>query len=369
MVVREAVGLTTMGELLSGLTLTLAQPTSMISAMSDPLPIGKLPVDLLQALLQRAPLSDERVLLGPRFGVDCAVLDLGEQLLVLKSDPITFATADIGRYLVQVNSNDIATMGATPRWLLVTALLPENETSPELVLEIGEQLYAACQEMGISVIGGHTEITHGLPRPILAGTLIGEVARENLVTPQGMRTGDHILLTKGVPIEGTALLAREFPERLQDILDEAKLAEAQNYLVRPGISILRDAQIATGAGRVTAMHDPTEGGLATALWELAATGDRTLLVDVMAVPVPPLAARICAAFDLDPLATIASGALLLTAAPHDALAISAALAEAGIPCADIGHVTAGPPQVRQQTPPLQLLPRPERDEIARIYEQ
>lgn len=341
----------------------------MITAMNSPLPVGKLPVDLLQQLLQRAPLADERVLLGPQVGVDCAVLDLGEQLLVLKSDPITFATADIGRYLVQVNSNDIATTGATPRWLLVTAFLPENQTSPELVLEIGEQLYAACREMDISVIGGHTEITHGLDRPILAGTMIGEVAREKLVTPRGMQPGNHILLTKGVPIEGVALLAREFPKRLHAILDAAELAEAQNYLTQPGISVLRDAQIAIEAGQVTAMHDPTEGGLAAALWELAAAGGKTLLVDVTAVPVPPLAARICAAFNLDPLATIASGALLLTAAPHDALAISAALAEAGILCADIGHVTEGPPQVRQQSPPLKLLPQPKRDEITRIYEQ
>ena len=337
--------------------------------MSTPLPVGKLPADLLQQLLQRAPQSDERVLLGPQFGVDCAVLDMGERLLVLKSDPITFATADIGRYLVQVNSNDIATMGATPRWLLVTALLPENQTSPELVLAISEQLYAACVELGISVVGGHTEITHGLERPILAGTLIGEVAREKLVTPQGMQPGDHILLTKGVPIEGTALLATEFPERLGNILSPEELATAQNYLVSPGITVLREAQIATAAGRVTAMHDPTEGGLAAALWEMAAAGGKTLLVDMAAVPIPPLAARVCAAFDLDPLATIASGALLLTVAPYDAQAVSAALDEAGIPCASIGYVTEGPPQVRQSSPALQLLPRPERDEIARIYEE
>jgi hydrogenase expression/formation protein HypE len=341
----------------------------MICLMTSPLPVGKLPAELLQQLLQRAPLADERVLLGPQPGVDCAVLDLGERLLVLKSDPITFAAAGIGWYLVQINSNDIAAMGAIPRWLLVTMLLPENQTTPDLVMEIGEQLYAACRQMGISVIGGHTEITHGLERPILAGTLIGEAARERLVTPQGMQPGDHILLTKGVPVEGTALLAGEFPERLLDILTAAELAEAQDYRVRPGISVLRDAQIATGAGQVTAMHDPTEGGLAAALWELAVAGDKLLLVDVASVPVPPLAARVCAAFDLDPLATIASGALLLTAAPKDAPAIMAALQEAGIPCADIGRVAAGPPEVRRQEAPGQLLPRPERDEITRIYEQ
>jgi hydrogenase expression/formation protein HypE len=351
------------------ISLTVAPPASMIRPMTTPLPVGKLPAELLQGLLQRAPLSDERVLLGPQPGVDCAVLDLGDRLLVIKSDPITFATESIGWYLVQVNSNDIAAMGATPRWLLVTMLLPEDKTSPELVLEIGEQIYAACRAMDISVIGGHTEITHGVERPILAGTLIGEVAPEKLVTPQGMQPGDHILLTKGVPIEGTALLAGEFPERLRDILTEAELAKARDYLTQPGISVLRDAQIATGAGQVTAMHDPTEGGLAAALWELAVAGDKTLLVDVTAVPVPSLAARICAAFDLDPLATIASGALLLTAAPNDVPAIITALAEAGIPCATIGRVAAGPPQVRQQTTPSQLLPRPKRDEIARIYEQ
>jgi hydrogenase maturation factor len=306
--------------------------------------------------------------LGPQVGVDCAVLDLGDRLLVLKSDPITFATAAIGRYLVQVNSNDIATTGAIPRWLLVTALLPENQTSPDLVLAIGEQLAAACQEMGISLIGGHTEITHGLERPILAGTLIGEVAREQWVNPQDMQPGDQVLLTKGVPIEGTALLAREFPGQLHGALNEAELAKAQNYLVEPGISVLRDAQIATGAGRVTAMHDPTEGGLNAALWELAIAAHKTLLVDLAAVPVPPLASRICAAFDLDPLATIASGALLLTTAPADAAVIIDALQEAGIRCAIIGSVSEGPPQVWQQTPSRQLLPRPERDEIARVYE-
>lgn len=340
----------------------------MISAMSDYLPVGKLPAELLQQFLQGLPQNDERVLLGPRFGVDCAVLDLGDQLLVMKSDPITFATADIGRYLVQININDIATMGATPRWLLVTALLPEGRTSAERVLAIGEQLVDACQALGISLIGGHTEITHGLDRPILAGTLIGEVTREKLVTPQGMAAGDHILLTKGVPIEGTALLAREYAERLESVLDAEELLEAQAYLLRPGISVLRDAQTATGAGRVTAMHDPTEGGLLAALWELATAGEKTLLVEVDAVPVPPLAARVCAAFNLDPLATIASGALLMTAASTDAQAIGAALEQAGIPCAVIGRVAEGPPEVRHLSAPDQLLVHPQRDEITRVYE-
>ncbi len=129
---------------------------------------------------------------------------------MLKSDPITFATDDIGWYAVQINANDIATTGSTPRWMLATLLLPENQTSPDLVEHIFKQINQAAGALGISLIGGHTEITYDLNRPILMGTLLGEVERSKLIVPSGAQPGDQLLLTKGVPIEATALLAREF---------------------------------------------------------------------------------------------------------------------------------------------------------------
>ena len=335
----------------------------------QPLPVGKLPPELLARLLARAPVADPRVRLGPGAGLDCAVVDLGDRLLVFKSDPITFATADIGWYLVQVNANDLATTGAVPRWFLLTMLLPEGASTPTRVEQWAEQVYSACRELGIDVIGGHTEVTHGLARPILAGTLIGEAQPGRLVTPRGAQPGDRLLLTKGVPIEATALLAREFPERLAAHLSPADLAEAQAYLTRPGISVVRDAALARQAGRVSAMHDPTEGGLAGALWELAEACGHSLWLDPARVPVPPLAARVCAAFGLDPLAAIASGALLLTAPEPDAPGICAALAGAGIPCAEIGAVEPGPAAVWQAGPAGRgLLPRPARDAVARVFE-
>ncbi|MFL7838970.1 MAG: AIR synthase family protein [Candidatus Promineifilaceae bacterium] len=334
--------------------------------MGDPLPVGKLPANLLRSILAQAPQADPRLLLGPRVGFDCAVLDFGERLLVLKSDPITFATRSIGWYLVQVNSNDIATTGASPRWLLVTALLPERSTTAGLIEEIASQVFEACETLGISVIGGHTEITHGLDRPILAGTLIGEVNRGKLITPRGMSVGDRVLLAKGVPIEATSILANEFPDRLTGVLSQEELLQARNYLHDPGISILRDAQIARAAGRVTAMHDPTEGGLLTALWELAEAGNKRLEIDLKAVPIPPLSKRICDAFELNPLAIIASGALLLTCSADDAPSIITALDESGIPCATIGRVEEGPfAALNMDTGGL--LPRPDQDEIGRVY--
>lgn len=334
--------------------------------MNQSLPLGKLPHHLLSELLARAPIKDPRVLIGPGIGLDCAVIDLGERMLVFKSDPITFATDDIGWYAVQVNANDVSTTGARPRWMLATLLLPEKGTTPEQVEAIFAQMYRAAADLGISVVGGHTEITYDLKRPILNGTLIGEVEHGELVTPDQMQPGDRLLLTKGVPIEGTALLAREFPGRLSASLTQSEIEEAQQYLYKPGISVVLDAQTATQAGSVHGMHDPTEGGLAGALWELSEASRRSLVVDPKAVYVPPLAARICTAFGINPLATIASGALLIAAAAEDSQAIQRALEAEGITSVEIGKVEEGEPGVWQ--PDGVLLPRPDRDEIARVFE-
>ncbi len=334
---------------------------------NDILPLGKLPPELLAALLQGAPTDDASIVLGPGVGLDCAVIEVGDRLLVYKSEPITFVTENIGWYGVQVSANDIATTGARPRWYLATLLLPEGKTTPALAQRIGAQLCESCRQMGVALIGGHTEITHGLDRPVLCGTMIGEVTRQQLVTPRGVQPGDSLLLTKGVPVEGAAILAGEFAGRLQSWLSAAELEEARQYLYRPGIGVLRDAQVACAAGRVHAMHDPTEGGLAGALWELAEASGCALRVTPAAVPVPELAQRICRALSIDPLATIASGALLLSAAPADVPAIQAAMQAAEIPCAVIGRAEAGAWGV--WTPDGRPLPRPERDEIARLYEQ
>jgi hydrogenase maturation factor len=335
----------------------------------DNLPVGKLPPEILARMLATAPNLDERLVLGPGVGLDCAVLDLGSTLLVFKSDPITFATDEIGWYAVQVNANDIATTGATPAWFLMTLLLPGDNTDAALVEQIGQQVFEACKSIRVSVIGGHTEITHGLERPIVVGTMIGEVARENLITPQGARTGDRLLLTKGVPVEATSILAREFPHKLHGLLCEAEIVQARDYLQDPGISVLKDARLATQAGSVTAMHDPTEGGLASALWELAEASGMQISFDPGAVLVPDLAQRICQMFEIDPLSAIASGALLLTAPAGDAERICQALVKEGIPCVQIGRVEKGKPEVWKMTDSgKELLERPKRDEIARVFD-
>jgi hydrogenase maturation factor len=330
--------------------------------------VGKLPMEFLQTLLERYGGWNERLVVGPRVGEDAAVLDMGDRYLVAKSDPITFATDEIGWYVVHINANDLATMGAAPRWLLLTLLLPEKRTDREMVEAIFAQASQACQALGIVLCGGHTEITFGLDRPIAVGLMLGEVEKADLVCTAGAQVGDDVILTKGIAIEGTAVLAREMGEQLTAHVGAELVASGQRFLKEPGISVLRDAEIVCQVGRPHAMHDPTEGGLATGLWELAWASGARIEVDLAEVRVLSETVAFCQVFGLDPLGVIASGALLVTAAAKESARMIGALAQAGIPAAVVGQVVEGPVGVWVRTAGgLEPLPMFERDELARIF--
>jgi len=334
-----------------------------------PLPVGKLDPRLLARLLGEGEVSDPRVLLGPGIGRDVAILDFGERVLAVKSDPVTFATDELGWYAVHVNANDIACAGARPRWFLGTLLLPEGRTDEALVTSIFAQVREACAALGVSLIGGHTEITHGLDRPILCGQMLGEAPAGDLVLPTRLQAGDVILMTKQAAVEGTSLLAREFGRRLRGRgVSDDELRLAVGLLRDPGISVVREAEAFTGVVRVHAMHDPTEGGLATGLWELAEAGGVGIDVDAAAIPVHPLCARFCEALELDPLGLIASGTLLAGVAAADAETAMAACRGAGVPCARIGVATDRRGAVRRRMGEgWKPLPRFDQDEIARLF--
>jgi hydrogenase expression/formation protein HypE len=302
------------------------------------LPVGKLPGQLLGRLISTYATSDPTVVVGPGIGGDAAAIDLGSTTLVVKSDPITFASESPARYLVDVNANDLACLGATPRWMMVTALLPEG-TTEELVETHFRELRDACVQRGISLVGGHTEITAGLGRPILVGVLIGEVESGRLLRPGGARAGDRLLLTRPIAIEGTALLAHELGDRLAGAVGRDLVERAARLLVEPGISVVPDAIALLEAGGVTALHDPTEGGLATGVRELALAAGCGATIDRDAVPVLPETAAIAAALDLDPLGMLASGSLLAAVDPGAVDGLLSSGRARGFPLAPIGEVT------------------------------
>ena len=308
------------------------------------------------------------MLLGPRVGEDAAIIDMGDRCLVAKTDPITFATEEIGWYAVNVNANDIACCGATPRWFLATLLLPGNATTTELVERIFAQIEQACAALGVTLCGGHTEITVGLDRPIVIGQMLGEVAREDIVTTGGARPGDVLVLTKGIAVEGTAIIAAEKRAELVSAGLPIDLDACANFIHEPGISVVRDARIAIETGAVHALHDPTEGGIATGLAELASAAGVGLSIDE--IPVLPECAELCERFQLDPLGLIASGALLIAADVTRVVDLLGALETAGIVAHRIGEVTEADKGcvMRSRDGDLRPLPSFARDEIVRLFE-
>jgi len=334
-----------------------------------PLPVGKLPAGLLQDMLDRHASCDPRVVLGPGNGEDAALIEMGDRFLVAKTDPVTFATDEIGWYAVHVNANDVACCGGTPRWFLATLLLPENGTTPELVESIFGQLAKACRQLGVSLCGGHTEITHGLERPIVVGQMLGEVAADGYVTSSGARAGDALILTKGIAIEGTSLIVKEKRDELRGVLSDADVRRCANFIHVPGISVVKDAQLALEVGEVHALHDPTEGGVATGLWELAQASNVGLVIEEERLPILPECDALCRHFGLDPLGLIGSGSLLIAAAKDRAAAIIQRLHSEGIAAALIGQVVPVEDECCIRSPDRTLRPLPtfSRDEIARLF--
>lgn len=331
-----------------------------------PLGSGKLPPDLLgEALAAIAPI-DPSLLVCAAVGEDAAAVDLaGSEVLVLTSDPITLATDSLARYAVLVNANDVATCGATPRWFLATLLFPPGSTASQ-ILAVVRDLKASCDPWGISLCGGHTEITSAVSRPLVVGMMAGTALRRQLVDKKRMQQGDSILLTKQVAVEGTGLIAREYGARLAAAgMTEAEIEECRSFLDR--VSILEEAKIAREFTGVSAMHDVTEGGLAAALVELGTAGGHRLRVHLDRIPIFPQTRRICAELGLDPLGLLGSGTLLLSCDPGQADSLVTAVRAAGIEVTVIGEVLEVGEGIDAQCDGHQALwPVFERDEVTRL---
>jgi len=308
-----------------------------------PLPAGKFPIDLLEHFLASLPAMPPGVIVGPHLGRDVAALDLAAAaldgsrtpLLAVSSDPVTFTTDALGRWAVLVNANDIATCGAVPRWFFATVLFPRGAT-PSEVLTAMEGLRRECAAQHIALCGGHTEITDAVTRPIVSGTMLGTAPAGELIDLRSIKPGDALLLTKPIAVEGTALLAAEMGAELtRRGLQPEELAAC--LALRDQLSVVAEASLAAGFSGVTGMHDVTEGGLATAVLELAEASCHVIEVDVDAIPIYEETRRLCGLLGVDPLGLIASGSLLIACAEPQSDELLASLIAAGIQAARIGH--------------------------------
>ncbi len=327
---------------------------------------GKLEHDFLGTLIEKYTTGDARILQGAKVGEDATVIDMGDDYLVVKTDPITFATEHIGYYAVHVNANDIVCMGAEPKWFLATILLPEGATR-RMAEDIFAQISGTCKKEKIAYCGGHTEVSIGLDRPIVVGQMLGEAGKEELLLKQNARVGDHIIVVQGAPVEGTSILAREKATLLEEEFSADFVARCRNLLFDPGISVRRYASLAVQTAEVHAMHDPTEGGVATAIHELALAANAGVRIDGDKIPMLAEGKLVCDFFEVDPLGCISSGSLLLAAPYKSVTPILKMYEQANIPAADIGKLTdASEGMILVDKGSERMLPVFAQDEIARV---
>jgi hydrogenase expression/formation protein HypE len=322
------------------------------------IPPGKVPVDILARNLAAGEPLPPEVLAGPAIGEDACAIAVPAGVLVVAADPITFTGAGLGRAAVIVNANDVAVTGARPRWFLATVLLPPG-TEPADVDALFAAVRAGLAEVGATLVGGHTEVTPVVSQPVVAGQMLGMA--ERLVRTSGVSPGDTIVQVGRCPVEGAAVLAAEASTRLAS-LDPAVLEAAARAADDPGISVVASALAAVRLG-ASALHDPTEGGLAAGLHELARASNVQLVIDTRRVMWFQPGVAVCEALDADPLATLASGALLAAFPADRADAAVADLSAAGWPVAVLGSARPGTGVVDTAGRPI---PWPARDEVARV---
>jgi hydrogenase maturation factor len=295
---------------------------------------GKIPIDILESVVfKNLGIRRREVVLGPSAGIDGAVINVGNKSLVVSTDPITGAIELIGWLAVNINANDIATFGVEPAFLLSCILLPEN-ADMKTVETISGQMGKAAKELGIAIVGGHCEVTPGLANPIVVGCTIGMTEKGNYVTAAGAKQGDKIILTKTAGIEGTAVLASDKENQLKKVVSATTLRNAKRFYDQ--ISIVKDAITAFKTGAVHAMHDPTEGGVAGGIHEMADASHLGFRVHKKKIPVRPETTEICNFFEIDPLQLTASGSLLIAVERDSADRVLGILSKEGITAEVIG---------------------------------
>ncbi len=303
--------------------------------MSRRFPTGKIPPEALKEIVfQRLGVPCGELIKGPGVGEDAALLRVGDRIVAVASDPITGAVEDIGWLVVHINANDVASCGIRPRWFLCVAMLPEGADTATLQ-SLMDQIHRACLEVGVSLIGGHTETTPGLDRPLLIGFMMGEAEEGRYVTTGGARPGDRIIMTKAAGIEGTAVLAKDLRHILAERVDEEILKRAEGLLSL--ISVVPEAMEAMKVGGVHALHDPTEGGVLNGLWEMAEASGVGLTIREEAIRVLKETKAICEALEIDPLKLLGSGALLIAADPEKAEEIVKAVRKLSVKAEIIGE--------------------------------
>lgn len=284
--------------------------------------------------------ANKNVLIGPKHGVDAAVIDLGDRVMAVATDP-TFGMPVVmpffGWAIAHICASDVAVLGIKPEYMTICILLPP-ESKPETLEGFWKQLHIECQKLGITIVGGHTGIYPGIGYPLNGGcTVWGFGKKEDLTPASNAKIGDKVIMTKGPAIEAVGILALQAEVKLTEKFGKEVVAKAKNRLIE--MTVVRDALIA--AKFANAMHDATEGGLLNGVYEIAESSGTGVRIYEEKIVIPEEIAKVCDYFAIDPLISIGEGTLLITAEKTKAPKLISELEKNGIPAYEIGEITKG----------------------------
>lgn len=324
--------------------------------------IGKLPESvLIRSVLKQVRHRRDEVLVGPAVGQDCAAFAVAEdEAIVMSSDPITGTTKDIGSLSVYITTNDLAAAGAEPIGVMLTVLLPEEVQEPEIKKMMAD-VEATCDLLNIEVLGGHTEITDAVVKPVLSVTGVGKMKRTQVTTLEDIQPGQDLVVTKWIGLEATTIIAKEKEEELQKVFSPKLIGTAKEF--DQYLSVIPESKIAVAHG-VSAMHDITEGGIFGALWEMTSGAGLGVEVDLKKIPIRQETVEICEHFDVNPYLIMSSGSMLI--AVSDGAGLVEKLEKAGIHGTVIGRTNSSNDRIIRNGEDVRYLDKPQTDELYKI---
>ncbi|MGL4970221.1 MAG: AIR synthase family protein [Cetobacterium sp.] len=324
--------------------------------------IGKLTIsDLNDLIFKNIKNSNERILSAGEIGSDCAAIEVGEDVVYLSTDPITGTNSGLGKLAININCNDIATEGISPTGIMLTILAPPHTQKEEIAL-IMKEAQEEADKIGVSIIGGHTEITAAVNRTIISATSIGIGKKQNFKKRENIIAGDRLIITKGVGIEGTGIIAFEKETELLDVFSKKTVQSAKNLL--DFTSVVKDGVIANKFSK--GMHDVTEGGLLGALWESSCFYNLGLEISYDKIFIHQCTKEICKYFKIDPLKLISSGTMLIVVSKESSDMLMSELKKNGIEAFDIGMFTKSEEKVLIKNGERLKIASPESDELYKV---
>ena len=325
--------------------------------MNNFLPLGKLNNKLLIKILN--DIKNEGA--SPKIGEDSATINIrSDNNLLLSSDPITFDSENIGEYILDICANDIYAAGGEPKWFLITILIPPK-TSYNKLKRVISKVNSRAQSLKVDIIGGHTEVTESVNKIVLSGTIVGRI-NKNFVPNQIVKGNQSIILGGQAGIEGSKIIVENIESNHKII---SNLKKSIKNLT---ISVNNIAKIAISTGKIIKMHDPTEGGISTALHELCEFSDIGCEIIENEIKFVDNFNEACQILNLNPLGVISSGCLLMICKEKDSSEIINKLRSSDIPAIKIGKTTNSKKRnIIKKDGKKENLERFDQDEIIKIF--